>query len=189
MGTAFVKESGNLYSAFFIPDPIKRREALDQWVEETTPIVQAAVKEELRELIEFITKDRWTEEGWRRGARKLRGLQGKYHLAMDIKCRPLSSGDKYEGEIPAPIIPKEEIDLHEKKVHEAIPLVEKYLQESYDACLLRVRIIHGKGIGVLRQAVRDHLQNHRLVVSFSSADKDRGGDGATDVVLKDVVTD
>jgi DNA mismatch repair protein MutS2 len=79
--------------------------------------------------------------------------------------------------------------LHEKKVAEAIPLVEEYLNESYNAALLQVRIIHGKGIGVLRQAVRDHLHNHRLVESFASADKDRGGDGATEVFLKDVVID
>jgi len=188
MGIAFVKGSANFYSAFFIPDTLKRREALDQWIEETTPIIQAAVKQELQEFVEFITKDKWTEDGWRRGARKLRGLQGLYHLAMDIKLRQLSSNDKYEGEISEPIVPKAEIDLHEKKVHEAIPLVEKYLQESYDACLIRVRIIHGKGIGVLRQAIRDYLQNHKLVKSFTSADKDHGGDGATEVEIVDVIT-
>lgn len=189
MGTAFVKESNHLISAFSISDPVKRRDALDQWIEETTPIIQATVKEELQEFIEFITKNRWTEVGWREGARKLRGLQGVYHLVMELKYRPLSSADKYKGEIAAPIIPKQEIDLHEKKVHEAIPIVEKYLQESYDACLLRVRIIHGKGIGVLRQAIRDYLQNHRLVKSFASADKDHGGDGATEVEIIDVITD
>jgi len=188
MGIAFGKESNSFYSAFFIPDSAKRREALDQWITETTPVIQAVVKEELQVLIEQITENRWTEDGWRSGAKKLRGLQGKYNIAMDLKLRSLSSNDKYKGEIPAPIIPKEEIDLHEKKVHEAIPLVDKYLQESYDACLLRVRIIHGKGIGVLRQAVRDHLQNHRLVKSYTPADKDHGGDGATEVDIIDVIT-
>ncbi|MFC1901356.1 Smr/MutS family protein [Chloroflexota bacterium] len=189
MSTAFESLSDGFYTAFFQPDPTKRRVALDKWVEDTTPVIQAAVKAELQELVEYITEDRWTEEGWRRGAKKLRGLQGKYHIAMDIKFRPLFSNDRYEGEIPEPIIPKVEIDLHEKYVQEAIPMLEKYLQDSYDVCLEHVRIIHGKGIGVLRQAVREHLQNHRLVKSFKPADKDHGGDGVTEVELIDVITD
>jgi len=189
MGVVFGKESTDLFSAFFIPDPVKRKAALDRWVIETVPSVQAAVKEELQSIVDLITEDRWSNDGWRRGARKLRGLQGTYHVALDIKLRPESTKDKYKGIRPEPIIPRNEIDLHEKKVNEAIPLVEEFLKESYDSCLLRVRIIHGKGIGVLRQAIRDYLQNHRLVRSFAPADKDHGGDGATEVDIIDVITD
>lgn len=189
MGIVLGKESHDLYSAFFIPDSVNRKVALERWVDDTSSSIQDAVKEELQSIVELITENRWTEDGWRTGVRKLRGLRGKYHVVLDIKLRPENSKDKYHGIRPEQIIQKNEIDLHEKKVHEAIPLVDQYLKESYDACLERVRIIHGKGIGVLRQAVRDHLQNHRLVESFTSAAKDHGGDGATDVVLKDVVTD
>ncbi|MFC1990815.1 Smr/MutS family protein [Chloroflexota bacterium] len=39
------------------------------------------------------------------------------------------------------------------------------------------------------QAIRDYLQNHKLVKSFHSADKDHGGDGATDVEIIDIITD
>ena len=49
MTTVFGKESAKLYSAFFIPNTAKRKAALDKWVEETTPIIQAAVKEELKD--------------------------------------------------------------------------------------------------------------------------------------------
>ena len=188
MRIAFGKESNNFYSAFFIPDSAKRRDALDQWVEETNLVIQAAVKEELQAFIEWITENRWTEDGWRAGARKLRAIQNENHIVLDIKFRKLLSNDKYKGKRPDPIIPKKEIDLHEKKVNEAIPLVEEFLKESYDACVLRVRIIHGKGIGVLRQAIRDYLQNHRLVKSFAPADKDHGGDGATEVDIIDLIT-
>jgi hypothetical protein len=189
MTMVFGKESTNLYSAFFIPDPVKRKDALDKWVKETIPVIQAAVEEELQSIVELITKDRWTENKWRPAARKLREYQIKHHLVLDVQLRGVSSKDKYKGEVPTPIIPKSEIDLHEKYVQEAIPIIEKYLQESYDACLDRVIIIHGKGIGVLRQAVRDYLQNHRLVKSFAPADKDHGGDGATEVEIIDVITD
>ena len=91
-------------------------------------------------------------------ARKLREYQIKHHIVLDVQLRGVGSKDKHKGEVPAPSVPKSEIDLHEKYVHETIPIVEKYLQESYDACLDRVRIIHGKGIGVLRQAIRDYYQ-------------------------------
>lgn len=188
MATVFGKEERDFLSAYLIPDSVRRQAALEKWIESTSPVIQAAVSEELRALVESITENRWTEEGWRAGARKLRQIQNEYHIVLDIKFRRLASNEKYTGEIHNVIVPKTEIDLHEKKVHEAIPLVEEFLKESYDAALLRVRIIHGKGIGVLRQAIRDHLQNHRFVKSFTPADKDHGGDGATEVDIIDVIT-
>ena len=46
-----------------------------------------------------------------------------------------------------------------------------------------VRIIHGKGKGVLRNAVREHLNRHPLARSFEAEARERGGDGATLVQL------
>ena len=107
---------------------------------------------------------------------------------MDIKLRPLAPKEKYQGEIPTPVIPKTEIDLHGKTVDEAIPLVEEFLKESYNANLRNVRIIHGKGIGVLRQAIGKYLEGHGLVSSFSPAHKNQGGEGATEVEIIDLIT-
>ena len=76
---------------------------------------------------------------------------------------------------------KIEIDLHGMVVNEAIPLVDEFLKESYDAHERRVWIIHGKGTGVLRQKVRQYLENHRLVESYIPADKSHGEEGATQV--------
>jgi DNA mismatch repair protein MutS2 len=45
--------------------------------------------------------------------------------------------------------------------------------------LAGVRIVHGKGTGALRQAVRDRLSRHSLVKSFASAPPQEGGDGVT----------
>jgi DNA mismatch repair protein MutS2 len=42
-----------------------------------------------------------------------------------------------------------------------------------------VRIIHGKGTGALRQAVREYLQQHPLVAGFEGAQDRQGGEGVT----------
>ncbi len=77
----------------------------------------------------------------------------------------------------------DEIDLHRLTVEEAVPLVDKFLHESFKTGLYRVWIIHGKGTGALRSAVRHHLAKHPLVIYCSAANGDRGGAGATQVEL------
>jgi DNA mismatch repair protein MutS2 len=46
-----------------------------------------------------------------------------------------------------------------------------------------VRIVHGKGTGALRQAVREQLAHHPLVKSYTSAPPQEGGDGVTVVKI------
>jgi hypothetical protein len=104
MPSVFGKEGDSLYAAFFEPESQKRLAALDAWIEATTPVLQAAVAEELKSLVEFLTKDRQTEEGWKIGEAKLRRLQGNYHLIMDIGLHPLNPREAYEGELPAPAV-------------------------------------------------------------------------------------
>lgn len=79
----------------------------------------------------------------------------------------------------------DELDLHGLTVDEAIPVVDRFLYKSFQTGLRRVWVIHGKGSGILRQAVRRHLSNHTLVRSCSTADGSRGGIGATQVELVD----
>lgn len=78
-----------------------------------------------------------------------------------------------------------ELDLHRLTIDEALPRVDQFLYESYVARKSSVRIIHGKGTGVLRKAVRDYLPGHYLVKSFRRADKEEGGGGVTVVRLVD----
>ena len=79
----------------------------------------------------------------------------------------------------------DEIDLHGMTVEEAIPLVERFLEDSYRANKRQVWIVHGKGAGILRNEVGRRLKNHQLVKSHALADKDRGGVGATQVDFVD----
>ena len=95
--------------------------------------------------------------------------------------------DSAEKVTMPPPIPLREIDLHNNHtIEEAIPMLEKFLKESYRDNVRSIRIIHGKGIGVLRNAVRLHLENHKLVKSVGPADKDHGGEGATEAHLIDL---
>ncbi|NPV52045.1 MAG: endonuclease MutS2 [Firmicutes bacterium] len=76
-----------------------------------------------------------------------------------------------------------ELDLRGLRVEDALERVDKYLDDAILAGLPRARIIHGKGTGALRQAVREYLKNHSGVAGFRFGEAGEGGDGVTVVSL------
>jgi DNA mismatch repair protein MutS2 len=72
-----------------------------------------------------------------------------------------------------------EIDVRGERADDVLPRVERYLSDAYLAGMPFVRIIHGKGTGVLRQIIRDYLGESPMVQSYQSAGPAEGGDGAT----------
>ena len=79
---------------------------------------------------------------------------------------------------PAPA-PSSELDLRGQRVEEALPHLEKYLDDAFLAGMPFVCIVHGKGTGALRQAVRQQLSHHPLVESYRSGEEGEGGTGVT----------
>ncbi len=77
-----------------------------------------------------------------------------------------------------------EIDVRGKLAEEAIQEIDKYLEDANLVGIDSVRIIHGKGTGALRKAVRNFLQDHRYVQSFQDGAREEGGYGVTVVKLK-----
>jgi DNA mismatch repair protein MutS2 len=73
----------------------------------------------------------------------------------------------------------EEINLIGKRVEEAIPELEEYLDRAILANAKTLRIVHGRGTGALRRAVHEYLKSTRVVVSFELALANEGGEGAT----------
>ena len=61
--------------------------------------------------------------------------------------------------------------------------VEKFVDRAFLAGLPRVRVVHGSGMGILRKALRQMLQQHPHVSSVTEAPQNEGGGGATLVEL------
>lgn len=76
------------------------------------------------------------------------------------------------------------LDLHTFNPRELKNLVPDYLVACQERGILRVRIIHGKGIGNLRRTVHAILSKHPAVVSFTLDHPQFGGWGATLVRLR-----
>lgn len=79
---------------------------------------------------------------------------------------------------------KLELDLRGERYEDAIMRTEKYLDDAILANYPRISIIHGKGTGVLRQAIQQFLKNHSRVKSYRFGEAGEGGHGVTVVELK-----
>ena len=79
--------------------------------------------------------------------------------------------------------PLNEIHLRRLTVDEALLKLDQYLDDAFMAGLYQVRVVHGKGTGILCQAVRKELARHPLVKSYRPGDYGEGGAGVTIIEL------
>lgn len=78
------------------------------------------------------------------------------------------------------VVPIEDaLDLHAFAPRDVASVVADYIDAAAAAGHREVRLIHGKGTGTQRDAVRRVLAAHLLVESFADAPLDRGSWGAT----------
>ena len=75
------------------------------------------------------------------------------------------------------------VDIRGMRAEPSLKMMESFLDQSLKNGLSKVIVIHGKGTGALRKAIRDFLEGHPLVSSFGSELDALGEDGATYVVL------
>ncbi|MDY0213557.1 MAG: Smr/MutS family protein, partial [Desulfuromonadaceae bacterium] len=75
------------------------------------------------------------------------------------------------------------LDVTGMRVEEAVPRVERLIDDALLHNWRDLQVTHGRGGGVLRQAVRTLLGQHRAVAAFHSADNAQGGDAVTVIQL------
>ena len=76
------------------------------------------------------------------------------------------------------------LDLHTFIPKDIPDLLVDYFEACIDADIYSVRIVHGKGRGVLKKRVQELLKKNPMVESFQDAPPEAGGWGATLVELK-----
>lgn len=76
------------------------------------------------------------------------------------------------------------LDVRGMRVEELLPLLTRFLDDAVLLGQPEVRIIHGKGEGVLRKVVREYLSTLKALGNFRDEHADRGGEGITIVTLR-----
>ncbi len=114
----------------------------------------------------------------------LRSSAGDHGTSGTAAWGPLrSAGARAEADVATRSVAAE-LMLIGRTTDEARDLVEKYLDDAFMAGMANVRLVHGKGTGALRKAVRGVLSDHPLVDSFRDGEPNEGGHGATVAALK-----
>lgn len=73
------------------------------------------------------------------------------------------------------------------RVEEALPRVERFIDDALLHNWRDLQVIHGRGAGTLRRAIRELLGSHRAVAAYHSADNAHGGDAVTEIQLAEQV--
>jgi DNA mismatch repair protein MutS2 len=113
------------------------------------------------------------------GALRIRADRGDFILPEDSP--PAAAAPAAEMQTPPVARPSPglELDLRGMTVEECLIELDRYIDSALLSGLPWVRIIHGKGSGKLRSAVRDALRKHPQVAAAESGAETEGGDGVT----------
>ncbi len=101
------------------------------------------------------------------------------------QAKKVVQSNSYAGKIADAITNfNAELDLRGKRGEDAIYEVEKYLDKAIMLGFPSLKLIHGKGVGILRKLIREYLKKYKEVSRVEDEHADRGGDGITYVYLK-----
>jgi DNA mismatch repair protein MutS2 len=76
------------------------------------------------------------------------------------------------------------LDIRGKRVEEVNSALDQFIDDAILLGHAEVKILHGKGEGVLRKVVRERLKGNKAIASVANEHVERGGDGITVVILK-----
>ena len=77
-----------------------------------------------------------------------------------------------------------EVNLIGMTVDEALPVLDKYLDDAYLSHLNQVRVVHGRGTGALKAGVHKHLKKLKYVKEFRLGEFGEGDTGVTILTIK-----
>jgi DNA mismatch repair protein MutS2 len=98
--------------------------------------------------------------------------------------RPLPTSPQAMGVTPSPRGKDEELNIRGERVEPALEKVRDYVLEAHALRVRKIRILHGKGSGTLRDAVRTYLRNEKKVERYEDAVPYEGGHGVTVAYLR-----
>jgi DNA mismatch repair protein MutS2 len=104
------------------------------------------------------------------------GEQSPGSSNQTVDDRPKTIVNRPPSTVSSPGI---ELNLRGKLVEDGLEELDRYLERAYSSGLLFVRIVHGKGTGKLREAVRNALRSSPYVASFEEPKDNEGGAGVT----------
>jgi DNA mismatch repair protein MutS2 len=147
------------------PSTIYRPLSLGERVIVSTLNAEGVITGSLRvraRLVDLVRKGREEEHPEEKKEEKRQAAEGSGRAAL--------SGTKSPGI---------ELNLRGKLVEDGLEELDRYLEKAYSSGLLFVRIVHGKGTGKLREAVRNALKSSPYVASFEEPKDNEGGAGVT----------
>ena len=117
------------------------------------------------------------------GALRARARLSDLELLPEVPA----NGDQRSDWVSVPLAasPGSELSLRGQRFEDAEKALDRYLDAAYAAGLRSVRIIHGKGTGVLRELVRKELRKRKYIKSFDFAVPHEGGEGVTVAYFKE----
>ena len=110
------------------------------------------------------------------------GLRARVGIGQIVRVEKVAAVPIEQRSVSLPRAPDwapQEIEVRGQTLDEALPSVEKFLDDGFRAGLPRLRVVHGKGTGKMRNAVRQLLSKHPLVKGFVFAEPRDGGEGVT----------
>jgi len=127
--------------------------------------------------------------------KKIQVLIGDFQTLVDntkigkLKNQQLKKGQKKNQSYSDTIIQKQQefksiLDLRGERGDIALLKFEKWLDNAYLLGINQIKVIHGRGDGILKKLIAEFLKTHHSVKKWEYENQDMGGDGATNIFLK-----
>lgn len=175
-----------------LPEPSPKSEGpQEEWKVEASPVVVGSLvrvigQETVGEVLSIRGKDAEVAIGSLKTNIKINRLEKVSRKEYKEATKSAAPAPKRVGGLD--MIEKSQqfsfnVDIRGKRGEEAITEVDQVLNDALLLGFSEIRIVHGKGDGILRNVVRTHLRSYRQVKSMHDEHADRGGQGVTLVQL------